>query len=138
MFASTTSARARRRVEDLARVRVAEIERERVLAAIADQEVAALAAADRAMCRLGFAFERLHLDDVRAPVGEDLAGPRHRDEVPELEHGHAREGPLVAHAAQALHERVEVRRRDRAVEVAERALVLRLARGVDEPVIAAR
>jgi hypothetical protein len=40
---------------------------------------------------------RLDLDDVGAAVGEHLPGPRHRDEVAELENGDAVERTLAAH-----------------------------------------
>jgi len=85
------------RLEDLARVGMAQIERQRVLAAVADEEVPALAAAERRDVTARLALERLDLDHVGAAVGEDLPRPRHRDEVAELDDGDAGEGTLGAH-----------------------------------------
>src|SRR5207237_7533917 len=39
----------------------------------------------------------------------------------------------ISQGRSSLHECVQVRRRQRALEISERALVLRLARGVDQP-----
>ena len=96
MLARTTSARASSASRIARASRWREIERQRVLAAVADQEVPALAAAQRRDVAARLALERLDLDDVRAAVGEHLAGPRHGDEVAELQHGDAGEG-LLAH-----------------------------------------
>ena len=89
MLASTTSARASSASRIWRASRVAEIERQRVLAAIADQEVPALAAAEGRDVAARLALQRLDLDDVRAAVGEHLPGPRHGDEVAELQDGDA-------------------------------------------------
>ena len=91
---------AEQRVEDAARVGMTEVEWQRVLAAIADQEVPALAAAERRDVTARLALQRLDLDHVRAAVGEHLPGPRHGDEVTELQNGDAGER-LFAHAYHA-------------------------------------
>ena len=88
---------AEERLEDLARVAMAQIERQRVLAAVADQEVPALAATEGRDVAARLALERLDLDHVGAAVGKDLPRPRHRDEVTELDDGDAGERPLGAH-----------------------------------------
>jgi len=83
--------------EDLARVRMLEMKRQRVLAAVADEEVPALTSAQRRDVTARLALERLDLDHVGAAVGEDLPGPRHRDEVAKLDDGDAGERSLGAH-----------------------------------------
>ena len=76
---------------------MAQVEGKRVLAAVADQEVTALAAAERSDVAARLALLRLDLDHVRAAVGERLSRPRHGDEVAELEHRDA--GERLAHLA---------------------------------------
>ena len=84
-------------VEDLARVAMPQVQRQGVLAAVADQEVPALTAAQRRDVAAGLALERLDLDHAGAAVGEHLPRPRHRDEMTELDDGDAVEWTLGAH-----------------------------------------
>jgi hypothetical protein len=85
------------RVENRARVAMPQVEWQRVLAAVADEEVAALTAPERRDVAARLTLTRLDLDDVGAAVGENLARPRHGDEVAELDDRDARERLLAAH-----------------------------------------
>src|SRR5262245_52652553 len=67
-----------------------------MLAAIADQEVTALAAAQRGDVATRLTLSPLDLYDVGAAVGQHLRGPRHGDEVAELQHDDAGKR-LLAH-----------------------------------------
>src|SRR3989442_2782557 len=75
---------------------MAQVEGQRVLAAVTDQEVPALAAAERGDVAARLALEGLDLDHVGTAVGEHLSRPWHGDEVAEFEHRDAGER-LVSH-----------------------------------------
>ena len=86
-------------MHDRLRARIAQVEHQAAFSAVVPLEALAGSRHHAARAAEGVALGRLHLDDVRAEVGEELPDHRAGDDLAELEHADTGEGACCHRAS---------------------------------------